>query len=797
MSPIEGGRAPVPERRRRRAWLALAFALAAVPVSAAIAPLPARLSAPPSPVVRWADGAVAHVTLAPDGRQRVRTSPEDVDPAYLAALLAYEDARFWHHPGVDPIAVARAAVANARAGRVVSGASTLTLQLVRMVEPRPRTLWSKVVEAWRAVGLEIRWSKQQILTGYLTFAPFGGNVEGVTAASHLLFGHGPQHLSAHEIAVLLAIPQAPVARAPGTTPDPAQGERLRHARDHVLDTLLAAGAVPHSATPEGSEARVAEARAAAVPTRRLHVPRHLPHVVAWLDRAGPAPLERRTHLRRDVSAQAAAVLARHRDRLTRDGIAHAAVVVLDPRTGAVEALLGGHDFASPAPGSQIPAFDVPRSPGSALKPLLHAMALDRGHALSAQRVRDVPVDYGGYHPDNYDGDFAGLVPLDEALARSLNVPYVDLLARIGLDAFLGALRDAGVTHLDPRPGHYGLAAAIGGLELTPLELAGALTPLAHDGRARPVAVTQDPTRGDGPAAGLPIVRAGAAWLTREALRRRDRPDFPARRDLARLPSTLAWKTGTSYGHRDAWAAAMSPDRVVVVWLGNLDQTPSRHLVGAEAAGGVLFDLVEALGSAHDADPRPAELVPVATCAWSGHALGAHCLHAATTWALPDAVAPQRCPFHTVVDIDPQTGLRLGPGCRGEGPSEPRAVLSLPAEVRGWLRTRGAAGPEAPSLAPGCAPASRSAPAILSPRRGEVVLLAPGLPASEQEVALRATAAPGARLSWFVDGRLLGQVAGDEALWWAPRAGTRTLTVVDDAGRSATITAQVEIMKSSP
>jgi penicillin-binding protein 1C len=767
-------------RRLRTAALALAGLVALAFALAWLVPLPARLGAQPSTVIEWRDGGVAHVFVAPDGRYRPEVRPEELDPEYLAALLRLEDKRFRSHPGVDPVAIVRAALSNVTRGRRVSGASTLTMQLVRVLEPRPRHLGSKLVEALRAVQLELRRSKREILAAYLQFLPFGGNVEGVEAASLAYFGHRPTALSAAEISLLLAIPQDPNRRAPG----PGHEERLRAARDRVSRRLASLGALPRGRGPARPDAVIlAEIAATPVPPAARPFPRAAIHAAAWLRARQPAATRIRSTL--DAGTQRVAdrlASAAARD-LPREGIHGGAIVVVETRTGEVRALVGNLDFWDAAHGGQVIAFDAPRSPGSALKPLLYGMAVERGLAGPRTLVTDVPTAYGGYAPRNFDGTFDGVVPLEDALSRSLNVPFVNLLRELGVESFLGKLRSMGVRSLDPRPGYYGLSAAVGGLELTPLELAGVYVALARGGEALELATIaggRTETRGR-------VLARGAAWLVGQALAIRDRPDFPERRRLTGAPADIHWKTGTSFGHRDAWAAGWDGTHTAVVWIGNVDATPSRALVGGEVAAPILFDVLEALGdraAPPASEPQPADLTYVEVCALSGRAPTPACKERRLVPALRTAVPTEPCPYHRRVEVDLATGKVVTPGCRSGHTREARDYVVWPSAVRSWLRSRERELPEPPDLHPDCVRGgARRPPTIVSPQAGQVALLVPGVPLDRQEIPLEAEADVGA-LSWFVDGVFVGTARADERLWWRPQAGRHDVVVTDEAGVSA-------------
>ena len=742
-------------------------------------PLPARLSAEPSTVIEFRDGSPAHVFLSPDEKWRLALPLDEIDPAYVDALVRFEDKRFWVHGGVDPIAVARAVALNVTHGRRVSGASTLTMQLVRVLEPRPRTLRSKFVEALRAVQLEVRLSKREILEAYLTFAPYGRNVEGVEAASLGYFGHRATSLSASEIAILLAVPQNPNRRFP----DSANVERLTYGRDVVAKRLAEDGVLPLGETGDSATV-LAEVLASHVPSVLQRLPRHAPHAAVWIRGEVPAQRRVRSTLDRGTQLLAERVLAGARDEAERKGIHNTAVVIADHEAGDIVALVGSFDFWDEKNGGQIVGFALPRSPGSTLKPFLYALAIDRGVAGPQFLVPDIPMAFGGYTPKNFDGSFAGLVTMEDALSRSLNLPFVSLLHQIGTEPFIGTMRDMGVRSLDSEPGHYGLSAAVGGIEMTPLEIAGLYATLAHDGRYRPLRWNQDaPITPESD-----IVSPGAAWLTRQALSIKDRPDFPARRQLTGAPTGIHWKTGTSFGHRDAWAAGSAPGYTAVVWMGNFDQSSSKELVGSEASGPVLFDLLEALT---DRTRRrmdgaaPKDLTQIEVCSYSGRLPGPACPSVRPTLARRSAVPTATCPYHVGVDVDLATGRALTASCRSGRDYATRTFLTWPATVRRWLKDEHRLLPEPPVYDSACERGGvRKPPSIVNPGRGQVAMLLAGVAPDAQEVPFEAeTNAAGAQLSWFVDGEFLGTVKSDERLWWKPALGIHEIVVSDDAGLS--------------
>ena len=756
-------------------------ALLVVAVLAMAVPLPARRS-DWSVAVEYRDGRPAYVFLSRDDKWRLPVALDEVDPSFVAALVALEDRRFWRHDGVDPIAIARAAITDAIHARRVSGGSTLTMQLARLLEPRPRTIRSKLVDMFRAVQLDLRLTKREILEEYLSRTPYGGNVEGVESAAWSYFGHGARHLTPLEISTLLAVPQGPRLFAPR----PANTERLRARRDAILDKLIAAGVWPAA----DAAAATAEAAGAPPPDRLRRMPREAAHAAIALRRRHPGEVHVRSTLDPGAQALAEREVQLRRAELARKGIFGGAIVAVDHRTREVVALVGSLDFLDADHGGQIAMFQRPRSPGSTLKPLLYALAIDRGLVLPEYLVADVPTLYGTYQPRNFDGDWSGLVTLRDAMARSLNLPFVDLLGQLGVESFVGELGRMGVAAERTTPGQYGLSMIVGGIQLTPLELAGLYATLAEDGVYRPLRLTSaSPVR-----TGLPIFGPGAAALTREALAQRDRPDFPKRRDVTGVPAAIHWKTGTSFGFRDAWAVGSGPAYTVVVWTGNVDNQPSAELVGSEAAGPLLFDVLEGLaGRATAALPAPHDdLIDVEVCAYSGHIAGDACPDRVKVHAPVHAVPITPCPYHQAYDVDRATGRAVVPACRKPGRGYDRkSFVVLPSAVTAWLTDRHRAVPEAPVFDDDCAADVAAAPPVMTtPGEGQVVSLIPGVPASRQLVPLSAsTHAPA--VTWFVDGVLVGSAAADQRVYWTPAVGRHEIVVADDAGRKARRTLIVE------
>jgi penicillin-binding protein 1C len=774
-------------RRALRAILAINVAWLVLVAAAYLVPLPHR--APGwSTVVEYRDGRPAYVFLSPDDKWRLHVELARIDPSFARALIALEDKRFYSHHGVDPIAIVRAAWSDVIHARRVSGGSTLSMQLARLYEPRPRTLPSKVVDMFRAVQLDLRLSKREILEEYLSRTPYGDNVEGIESAAWTYFGHGARYLTPLEIATLLAVPQGPARFAPS----PANEPRLRARRDAILAKLIGAGVF----SPVDTASAIAEVAAhEPAPDHLRPMPREAAHAAIYLRERHPNAMRIRSTLDAGAQAIAEKQVALRAAELRAKRIENASLVVVDHRSREVVALVGNLDFADAAHGGQIAMFGRPRSPGSTLKPLLYALAIDRGLALPEYLVADVPAQYGTYRPRNFDNDYAGLVTLRDALSRSLNLPFVDLLQQLGVETFLAELARMGVASSRTVPGTYGLSLIAGGIELTPLELAGIYATLAENGVYRPLRVAADDPLG----VPQPIYGPGAAYLTRQALALKDRPDFPRRAAVSGVPAEIHWKTGTSFGFRDAWAVGSGPAYTAVVWTGNVDDKPSTELVGSQAAGPLLFDTLEALANhevAHLPADAPGDLAEVEVCALSGHIPTDACDHRVKVLAPVHAVPTSPCPYHQAFDVD-EAGHAVVPACKTPGATYTRkSFVVLPSGVTAWLAAHERQIPDAPEFAPGCAgDTGGTPPTIVTPGEGQIITLVPGVPAKVQAVPFTASTRS-AEVSWFVDGELVATTPPAERVFWTPRAGKHEIVVADAAGRKTKRVLEVRDQKSA-
>lgn len=743
-------------------WLLLLAALAAL-VAVNLALRPRQLfDDPVSAVLEAADGQLLGARIAADGQWRF-PSAESVPEKFATALITFEDKRFRHHPGVDPLAVARALRLNLRSGEVRSGASTITMQVIRLSRgDKPRTIGEKVLEALLALRLELYSSKDEILALYASNAPFGGNVVGLEAAAWRYFGRPADELSWAESATLAVLPNAPALIHPGSRRD-----ALLEKRNFLLDRLYADGAI--------DSLDLALALEEALPEKPHPLPDLAYHYLETLRKAQGDKLFR-THIDPFLQSRAEAVVRRHGEAFATNQVFNIAAVILDVHSGEPVAYVGNTGHDTRAHGENVDVVQAPRSSGSTLKPLLYAAMLDEGQILPEMLVSDTPFHYKDFTPSNFNHSFDGAVPAREVIRRSLNVPAVRMLYDYGVEKFIVLLQKAGFTTITRGADTYGLSLILGGAEIRLADLAE-----AYAGMARTLL---------GEKGASPLSR-GAIWCTFDALTELGRPEEEG--DWHSFPSsrTVAWKTGTSYGNRDAWSVGVTPDYVVAVWVGNCDGEGRPLLTGVGYAAPVMFDLLGLLPATGWFGRPSDELEEVVCCALSGHPATELCLDDGTkaVFAPRAPHQPQPCPYHKLVHLDPDGRWQVDADCWpvAEIRHVPWFVLP-PAQEWYYMRSHGDYRP-LPPFHPGYAGGRGTAVVeIVYPQEGMRVAAPVALDSRSQGVVFSAAHSdPDATLYWHLDGRYLGEtVHGEHKMKVIPGKGRHTLTVVDANGHSASV-----------
>ena len=675
-----------------------------------------------STVVESAEGELLGARIAADEQWRFPPS-DSVPKRYATALVQFEDRSFWWHPGVNPAALLRAAIDNARSGHVVSGGSTLTMQVIRLSRRRERTLWQKCIEAVQATRLELRCSKREILALYAAHAPYGGNVVGLEAAAWRYFGRPSSELSWAEAATLAVLPNAPA------TLHLSRGrEQLLEKRNRLLLRLLEHEDIDR----DTYEASLEEP----LPDAPLSLPMLAPHYLAHC----PAGVRSRTSLRLWLQKAVSAAVDRRSDELAQEGIADMAAIVMDNATGEVVAYVGNASVGRERPGVQVDVAASPRSTGSILKPFLYAACLQEGVILPHTLLPDIPVNLGGFAPQNFDRQFYGAVPASEALARSLNVPSVFLLRDYGVPKFHALLQEVGLTTLQKEASHYGLSLILGGGEARLDQITAAYSAFA---------------RGEGP-----VSSALARWYTFEALKEVNRPDELDWR-LIRSVRKAAWKTGTSYGFRDAWAVGMTPEYTIGVWAGNARGQGVPGLTGARTAGPVLFDILNLLPASNAWFEMPDHVghdgVWAGVCPLSGHLAGPDCPESEDLLIPLTGLETEPCPYHRNGDF------------------------VLPPSLEWFYK------PHHPEYTGSTRRQSHQVVEFIYPASGSTLYIPRQISGEREGIVFRAAHHQAdATLWWHLDQVYVGETRFMHELRLLPETGKHTLTVVDSEGNTASV-----------
>jgi penicillin-binding protein 1C len=580
--------APVEPRRQTFRTAAITVLAAVLCLIAAFAGwvvslprLPLRQAQQASTVVIDRNGKLLRAYAMADGRWRLPVDArKDVDPAYLDLLFAFEDQRFWQHGGVDPLALMRAAVQLLSRGHIVSGGSTITMQLARLMEPRQqRSLYAKLRQIVRAIEIEHELSKDQILDLYLTLAPYGGNLEGVRAAAIAYFGKEPKRLSLAEAALLVALPQSPETRRLDRYP-----QNARAARDRVLDRMVD----EHRISQEDAD----QAKAVAVPKLRKPMPILAPHSA---DQATSAFKDQSViKLTLDANLQKVLEPLAHDRALAIGPYVSVAIIVIDNATGEILARVGSADYFDYSRAGQVDMTRAVRSPGSTLKPFIYGLAFEDGFVHPESLIEDRPIRFGSYAPENFDQTFQGTVPVRKALQLSLNVPAIALLDRVGSSRLAARLRQAGANLVLPKDEAPGLAMGLGGVGVTLQDLALLYAGLPRLGTTRPL---REIMNGKDEREPLRLMDQVAAWQVGNVLMGTPPPENA-------VHNRIAFKTGTSYGYRDAWSVGFDGRMTIAVWVGRPDGAPVPGLIGRTAAAPILFDAFARSGKLPVALPKP-------------------------------------------------------------------------------------------------------------------------------------------------------------------------------------------------
>ncbi|RAJ24953.1 penicillin-binding protein 1C [Pedobacter cryoconitis] len=753
--------------------------------------LPSRLFvSPTSYVVEAANGELLNAAIASDGQWRFPAA-DSVPDKFAKCIIAFEDKRFYKHPGVDILAMARAMKQNFRARGIVSGGSTLTMQTIRLSRRQDRTVLQKILETGLAIRLEVRSSKQEILRLYAANAPFGSNVVGLEAAAWRYFGRSPQSLSWGEMATLAVLPNSPGLVHPGRNI-----ARLVTKRNNLLDQLARLKII--------DQVTANLSKLEPVPGKPRPLPQNAPHLLNRFktERAGLKISSTRMRSTLDESLQLKinSLLKRYNNRYRANDIDNIAALVLNVKNGTVMAYAGNiYQPENAALESHVDMIKAPRSPGSTLKPLLYASMLNDGLMLPKTLIPDIPTQIGNYSPQNYDLGYDGAISADRALSRSLNIPAVRLLQTYKYPRFYDQLKKLGFSTLNQPADHYGLSLILGGSEVTMWDLAKTYMGMArslnhyndykgyynpHDYDA-PVYIQPKRTEKveENELQRTSLLDNGAIWSTFNAMEELMRPGDEGLWEQFSSAQRLAWKTGTSFGFRDAWAIGLTPDYVVCVWVGNADGEGRPGLTGIDVAAPVLFDIFRQLSKSKWFETPKNKLKQLSICRQSGYKASEYCPDRVNELVPVAGEKTAVCPYHKIIHLDRSAAFRVTDQCISPADMIHQSWFILPPAMEYYYKIKHSDYKSLPPFMEGCGNTGNNyVMDMIYPKNNAAIYIPLEFDGQRGKVVFTATHRnAAARIYWHIDQEYVATTAHTHQLSVSPAPGKHTLTLVDDQG----------------
>jgi len=744
-------------------------------------------NSPTSYVIDDADGQLLGAAIASDGQWRFPPNAE-VPEKFKQCIITFEDKRFMHHPGFDILALGRAMKQDFHSGKVESGGSTISMQVIRLATKDKRTVLNKIKEIFMAMRLECGYKKSEILSLYASNAPFGSNVVGLDAASWRYFGRSPEQLSWGEMAAMAVLPNAPSLVNPGKN-----RLILLKKRNQLLDRLQEQGIID---APTASLAKLEP-----VPDQPLPLPQYAPHLLqrfkvdSQAKRFGDTRI--RTTIRTNLQRQVNEILERHHQELKGNDINNIAAVVLDVETGATLAYAG--NIAHPEDTlmqSDVDVVNAPRSPGSTLKPLLYASAMHDGLILPNSLLPDIPTQILSFHPKNFDLVYDGAVPASQALARSLNVPAVRLLQQYKTERFYDLLHKVGMTTLNKPAEHYGLSLILGGGENTLWELAGSYADMArvldhynkYNGKYdpadyhNPVYTVMPAKKPDLQKSGL--IDAGSIYYTLQAMEEVMRPGEEMLWNRFSSTQRVAWKTGTSFGFRDGWAIGITPKYVVAVWVGNTDGEGRPGLTGISTAAPAMFEIFRLLPVSREWFDMPyGEMVKIKVCKQSGYRAGEYCEDTYDEFVPKGGLNAPVCPYHQIVHLSADGKWQVTGNCVPPNQIVNKKWFVLPPSMEYYYKSRSYEYHILPPFRPDCALGERGNPMeVIYPKDGTKIYVPLEADGTRGRVIFDAAhRQAGVKIFWHLDDDYVGETKDFHQIALNPPPGKHTLTLVDGNG----------------
>ncbi|MFT2008141.1 penicillin-binding protein 1C [Pontibacter sp. 13R65] len=724
-----------------------------------------------SPVITASDGSVINAFLSPDDKWRMQLEAKEINPVLKTAVLLKEDRYFYYHPGINLVAIGRAFVNNTIRGKTTSGASTITMQVARLLYPNKRTYWHKITELFRALQLEWMYSKDEILLLYFNLVPFGGNIEGVKAASVLYFHQSPQELSLAQAVTLAVIPNKPSSLRIGV-----QNSRIVAFRNKWLQYYRQIGAFP--------DKDIADALQEPLAATRQDAPRVAPHFAYRMFRQYRNQPVIKTTLNRQVQEQVEKLAYNYLQQLRHKNIHNASVLVINNQTHTVEAYLGSADFTDAAHGGQVDGVRAIRSPGSTLKPILYAAAIDQGLLTPKTIISDVPIDYAGYRPENYFGNYSGNITIEQALATSLNVPAVKVLDQLEVQHFVQKLSMAGFSQIRKEKNQLGLSLILGGCGVKLEELTTLFASFANQGRYIPIRWLQN----DSSKVYTQVISPAAAYMVNQILTQLKRPDLPHNaHNSTRLPK-IAWKTGTSYGRKDAWSIGYNQKYTVGVWVGNFSGEGVPELNGTDSATPLLFDIFNSIdyNSPESWFKEPKGTRYRSVCVESGMPVNSFCTSHTTDTYIPGVSPVAKCTHLKQVKVSADGSMAYCTSCLPDAGYTEKWFPNYTPEILTFYNSEHIPYQQLPPHNPACPRIfQESAPLITSPTADMEYILERE---EHQQLMLHAnTHNEVKQVYWYLNDKFLRAGAANEKVFFEPpHAGHYKISCTDDQGRNTDI-----------
>lgn len=741
-------------------------------------------SDPYSTVLNDNKGQLIGAKISADGQWRFPLI-DSVPRNFEDAIITFEDKRFRSHIGVDFLSLGRSVIQNIKAGKVESGASTLSMQVIRMSRKgKPRTIYQKMIEIILALRLEMRYSKDEILQFYSSHAPFGGNVVGIEAASWRYYKKHSSKLSVAEAAMLAVLPNAP-----SLIHISKNRNRLLSKRNRLLNTMKDHGLV----SKENLDLHVLEK----IPTKPYPLPSEARHLLEYVHKINPEKIIN-SSINTDIQQITYQIGRYHNQINAQSDIHNLSILVLDTKTGEVKAYLG--NAPNTEQESAVDMIQARRSSGSVLKPILYAHMIDEGKMMPQALVKDIPTQIRGFNPKNYNRKYTGATPADKALAMSLNIPAVYSLQEYGVQPFINRLQDHGFSTINKTAYHYGLSLILGGGEVTLWDLCGAYASMGRilnefhktEGKYR---ISKDNTPTFLPVESSikktsrePItLSAGSIYKTFEAMLKVSRPGADGAWEQFNSSKSIAWKTGTSYGHRDAWAIGISPNYTVGVWVGNADGEGKSSLVGVSKAGPILFDIFNRLDSGGSFKEPLDDLVPILTCRKSGYLISSYCESVDTIFSVTQSQKSKTCPYHRLIHID-QSGKQVTSICTAPSEMQHKSWFELPPSMAYYYRKNHPEYKTTPPFRKDCVQnVTSDVMSFLYPTEKSKIYLPIDIDGAQEKAIFKAAHQdPNGILYWHLDDLYLGYTQEFHNMEIKAITGNHTVTIVDEDGNQVKI-----------